>query len=66
MTSEIGLALVAVYPVPFSFAVGFFFCKWHIKHLAYAGGESRYPQMVGDVVRKYRRENGIDRDAEEK
>jgi len=62
VTGQLELALIALYPVPFSFAIGFFICKWHVKHLAYSGGEDRYPEMVTDVVRKYRRENEIEPD----
>jgi len=62
VTGQLEFALIALYPVPFSFAIGFFVCKWHIKHLAYSGGEDRYPEMVADVVRKYRQENDIELD----
>jgi len=53
------IVLIGVYPVPLVFAAASFFAKWHIRHLATTGGEERYPELVRDVVEKYRRENEI-------
>lgn len=59
MTGQLELVIFGFYPVPFSFAIGFFFCKWHLKRLAYTGGEEKYPERIQQVVRKYRREEGV-------
>lgn len=60
MIGQLELAIFGFYPVPFSFAIGFFVCKWHLRRLAYNGGEEKYPERIQQVVRKYRREKEVD------
>jgi len=43
-------------PAPFLFVVGFYSGKHHVKRLARHGGEEWYPELVQDVVEKYRQE----------
>lgn len=50
---------MGLFPVGFAFVFGFFAGKQHVRYLAKRGGEDRYPDRVGRVVRKYRREHGL-------
>ncbi|AUX10819.1 hypothetical protein AArcSl_3213 [Halalkaliarchaeum desulfuricum] len=52
--------LIGLCGIPFVFVGGFFLGKLHVKRLAHHGGESRYPKRVERVVKKYRREHGIE------
>lgn len=60
MTDQIELVLFAVYPIPFSFVIGFFLSKLNIRLLAVYGGEEWFPDRVVETVEKYREENNID------
>jgi hypothetical protein len=62
VTSQIELVLFAVYPIPFSFVIGFFLSKLNIRLLAVYGGEEWFPDRVVQVVEKYRDENNVDPD----
>ena len=52
-------AAVVVIPVgwPFMFLIGYVVARWHVRRLAVAGGETRYPAVVQRTVEAYREAN---------
>lgn len=54
--------LIGLCGLPFVFMGGFFVAKAHVRYLAKRGGEERFPDRVGRVVRRYRHEHVPERD----
>jgi hypothetical protein len=59
ISEALQLLLMGLYPVGFAFVLGFVAGKQHVRYLAKRGGEDRYPDRVGRIVRKYRREHNL-------
>lgn len=57
---ELAMAIaIFVIPIgwPLMFLVGYAIARWHVRKLAVAGGESRYPAIVQQTVEAYRAAN---------